>query len=141
MGLSTLSMAANDVYDYLSQDAPAANTYTPYYHQRASHFATLNIDSNDIVFVGNSLSDNGRWNEMFDNANIKNRGIIGDIVQGISDRIDFVTKGHPQKIFLLVGVNDVSHHLTPDSIATAVEKLIVKIKTQSPETQLYLQTL
>ena len=140
MGLSTLSMAANDVYDYLSQDAPAANTYTPYYHQRASHFATLNIDNNDIVFVGNSLSDNGRWNEMFDNADIKNRGIIGDIVQGISDRIDFVTKGHPRKIFLLVGVNDVSHHLTPDSIATAVEKLIVKIKSQSPETQLYLQS-
>lgn len=140
MGLSALSMAANDVYDYLSQDTPAANTYTPYYHQRASHFATLDIDSNDIVFLGNSLSDNGRWNEMFDNADIKNRGIIGDIVQGISDRLDFVTKGHPRKIFLLIGVNDVSHHLTPDSIATAVEKLIVKIKSQSPESQLYLQS-
>lgn len=140
MGLSTLTMAANDVYDYLSQDAPAANTYTPYYHQRASHFATLNIDNDDIVFLGNSLSDNGRWDEMFNNANIKNRGIIGDIVQGISDRVDFVTKGHPKKIFLLIGVNDVSHHLTPDSIVTAVEKLIVKIKQQSPETELYLQS-
>lgn len=141
IALGALSATANDVYDYLSQDAPAANTYTPYYHQRASHFAELPaIDSNDIVIVGNSLTDNGRWNEMFCNPDIKNRGIIGDIVQGVSDRIDFVTKGHPQKIFLLIGVNDVSHHLTPDSIVTAVEKLIVKIKNATPGTELYLQS-
>lgn len=138
--LSAMAINANDVYDYLSQDAPAANTYTPYYHQRASHFATLPVDNNDIIFLGNSLSDNGLWNEMFDNPDIKNRGIIGDIVQGISDRVSFVTKGKPQKIFLLIGVNDVSHHLTADSIVTAVEKLVVKIKTESPETELYLQS-
>ena len=140
LGCSAITSSANDVYYYLSQDAPAANTHTPYYHQRASHFATLPIDSNDIIFLGNSLSDNGLWNEMFDNPDIKNRGIIGDIVQGISDRVGFVTKGHPKKIFLLIGVNDVSHHLTPDSIVTAVEKLIVKIKQESPETELYLQS-
>lgn len=140
LGLGALTVSANDVYDYLSQDAPEANTYTPYYHQRASHFATLPVDGNDIIFLGNSLSDNGLWNEMFDNADIKNRGIIGDIVQGISDRVGFATKGHPKKIFLLIGVNDVSHHLTPDSIVTAVEKLIVKIKKESPETELYLQS-
>lgn len=140
LGCGALTASANDVYDYLSQDAPAPNTYTPYYHQRASHFATLPIDSDDIVILGNSLTDNGRWEEMFNNPNIKNRGIIGDNVQGVSDRVDFVTKGHPRKIFLLIGVNDVSHHLTPDSIATAVEKLIVKIKNASPETELYLQS-
>lgn len=140
LGCSAMAVSANDVYDYLSQDAPAPNIYTPYYHQRASHFATLSVDSNDIVILGNSLTDNGRWNEMFNNPDIKNRGIIGDNVQGVSDRVDFVTKGHPKKIFLLIGVNDVSHHLTPDSIVTAVEKLIVKIKKASPETELYLQS-
>lgn len=140
LGCGAMTASANDVYDYLSQDAPAPNTYTPYYHQRASHFATLSVDSNDIVILGNSLTDNGLWHEMFDNADIKNRGIIGDNVQGVSDRVDFVTKGHPKKIFLLIGVNDVSHHLTPDSIVTAVEKLIVKIKKATPETELYLQS-
>ena len=102
LGCGALTASANDVYDYLSQDAPAPNTYTPYYHQRASHFATLPIDSDDIVILGNSLTDNGRWEEMFNNPNIKNRGIIGDNVQGVSDRVDFVTKGHPRKIFLLI---------------------------------------
>ncbi len=140
IGLGALSVYANDVYDYLSQDVPKNNTYTPYYHQRASLFATLPVDSNDIVMLGNSLTDNARWNEIFDNPNIKNRGIIGDIIQGIYDRVDFITKGHPRKIFIMSGVNDVSHHLTPDSIARAMDKLITKIKTDSPETEIYLQS-
>ncbi len=135
-----MGASAQDVYDYLSQDVPKDNTYTDYYHQRASHFATLPVDSDDIIMLGNSLTDNARWNEIFDNPNIKNRGIIGDIVQGIYDRVDFITCGHPQKIFILSGVNDVSHHLTPDSIARAMDKLITKIKKDSPETQVYLQS-
>lgn len=140
IGLCAIAANANDIYDYLSQSAPEAYKYNEYYYQRASHFATLPVDSDDIIILGNSLSDNGRWNEAFNDANVKNRGIISDVVQGISDRVSLVTQGHPKKIFLLIGVNDVSHHIAPDSIAEAVEKLIVKIKTETPETELYLQS-
>lgn len=140
IGACVFSSNAQAIYDYLSEKAPEAYKYNEYYYQRASHFAELPVDSDDIIILGNSLSDNGRWNEAFDDANIKNRGIISDVVQGISDRLELVTKGQPKKIFLLIGVNDVSHHLTPDSITTAVEKLIVKIKEQSPKTEIYLQS-
>lgn len=138
--LGALSVSANDAYNYLSAPAPKAYEYNDYYYQRSSHFAELPIDGDDIIFLGNSLSDNGRWNEMFNNPNVKNRGIISDVVQGVSDRVGITLQGRPSKIFLLIGVNDVSHHITPDSIAEAVEKLIVKIKTESPETELYLQS-
>jgi lysophospholipase L1-like esterase len=140
LGICAFTSNAQAIYDYLSEKAPEAYKYNDYYYQRASHFAELPVDSDDIIILGNSLSDNGRWNEAFDDANIKNRGIISDVVQGVSDRIELITKGQPKKIFLLIGVNDVSHHLTPDSITTAVEKLIVKIKTLSPNTELYLQS-
>ena len=140
IGLCAATANAQAIYDYLSEKAPEAYKYNEYYYQRASHFAELPVDSDDIIILGNSLSDNGRWNEAFDDANIKNRGIISDVVHGISDRLELVTKGKPKKIFLLIGVNDVSHHLTPDSITTAVEKLIVKIKQQTPTTEIYLQS-
>ncbi|MBR5332549.1 MAG: hypothetical protein IKV32_04555 [Muribaculaceae bacterium] len=140
LGICAFTSNAQAIYDYLSEKAPEAYKYNDYYYQRASHFAELPVDNDDIIILGNSLSDNGRWNEAFNDANIKNRGIISDVVQGVSDRIELITKGQPKKIFLLIGVNDVSHHLTPDSITTAVEKLIVKIKTLSPNTELYLQS-
>lgn len=140
IGACAVTANAQAIYDYLSEKAPEAYKYNEYYYQRASHFAELQVDNDDIIILGNSLSDNGRWNEAFDDPNIKNRGIISDVVQGVSDRIELVTKGKPKKIFLLIGVNDVSHHLTPDSITTAVENLIVKIKKQSPNTEIYLQS-
>ena len=117
------------------------NKYTDYYYQRKSLFAELPITSNDIVFFGNSLTNGGRWHEMFNNPNIKNRGIVGDIVQGLYDRADMILKGQPKKIFLLIGTNDISHHVGADSIAKALDKLITLIKKECPNTQLYMQSL
>lgn len=111
------------------------------YAQRASLFELLPIGSEDIVFVGNSLTHGCEWAELFSMPNVKNRGINGDIIEGINQRIEPVLKGKPAKIFLLVGVNDVSHNLSADSIATAAGKLIDRIRTESPETRLYVQSL
>ena len=59
--------------------------YNEYYYQRSSLFEVMPIANTDIVFVGNSLTNGGRWHEMFgDNLRVKNRGIISDVVQGLS---------------------------------------------------------
>ncbi len=118
-----------------------AEEYTPLYYQRASLFEKLPVDSNDIVMLGNSLTHGCEWSELFDMPNVKNRGINGDIVQGIRDRLAPIVDGHPKKIFLLIGVNDVSHNLSADSIATAIGDLITEIRTKTPSTKLYVQSL
>ena len=115
--------------------------YTTYYYQRATLFEQLPITSTDIVFLGNSLTDGCEWTELFGNPHIKNRGISGDEVMGIYDRIDPILKGKPAKIFLLTGVNDVSHDLTADSILVMYKKLVSKIKSDSPKTKLYIQSI
>lgn len=113
----------------------------PYYARRATLFQLLPIGKNDIVFIGNSLTDGCEFNELMGNYHIKNRGIVGDIVQGLIDRIDPVIKGQPAKVFILSGVNDISHGVTADSIARATERLIVMIKEGSPRTKIYLQSM
>lgn len=115
--------------------------YGTYYDQRATLFEKLPITSSDIVFLGNSLTDGCEWAELFGNSHIKNRGISGDVVMGIYDRIDPVLKGKPAKIFLLTGINDVSHDLTADSVLVMYKQLVSKIKTGSPKTKLYIQSL
>lgn len=115
--------------------------YNDYYWQRRSLFEQLPVTSNDIVFVGNSLTNNCYWGELFGNSDVKNRGIISDVIQGVTDRISLVTSGKPKKIFLMTGTNDISHDLTPESIASGMEKLLAKIKAESPSTQIYLQSI
>lgn len=112
-----------------------------YYVRRATHFDDLPVYPRDIIMLGNSLTDGAEWNELFRNPNVKNRGIIGDIVQGLYERMEPILKGHPRKIFILSGVNDVSHGVDGDSIGRVMEKLIVLIKERCPRTEIYLQSM
>lgn len=115
--------------------------YGTFYDQRATLFENLPIKSSDIVFLGNSLTNGCEWAELFGNPKIKNRGISGDEVMGIYDRIAPILKGKPAKIFLLTGINDVSHDLTADSVLVMYSKLVEKIREDSPRTKLYIQSL
>ena len=121
--------------------AMAQANQDPYYARRATLFDELPIGKKDIVMLGNSLTDGCEFNELLNNKHIKNRGIVGDIVQGLIDRVDPIIKGQPKKLFILSGVNDISHDVSADSIARAMEKLIVMVKQGSPRTKIYLQSL
>lgn len=135
LAIATLGLSA------MAQDKPAKPKYTELYYQRASLFELLPVDTNTIVMLGNSLTHGCEWHELLGMSNVVNRGINGDIVQGIKERIEPVLAGHPAKIFLMSGANDVSHHLTADSIAGAIEDLIIYIKEKTPTTKIYLQSM
>lgn len=111
-----------------------------FHGQRASLFELLPVDSTNIVFLGNSLTNGCEWHELLNNPRVINRGITGDIATGVLERLDPIVKGHPEKIFLMIGVNDVSHAISADSIATDVAKVLDKIQKESPTTKLYLQS-
>lgn len=111
------------------------------YGQRSTLFDMLGCDTTSIVMLGNSLTHGCEWHELFHNPKILNRGINGDTAQGIRDRLDSILDGRPAKIFLLAGVNDVSHNLTADSIAEALRDIITTIRQTSPDTRLYVQSL
>lgn len=112
-----------------------------YYARRVTLFDLLPVGKSDIIMLGNSLTDGAEWNELLGNKRVKNRGIVGDIIQGYYERMEPILKGQPKKIFILGGVNDVSHDVTGDSIARAMEKLIILIKSRSPRTKIYLQSM
>ncbi|MCM1290316.1 MAG: GDSL-type esterase/lipase family protein [Prevotella sp.] len=113
----------------------------PYWEQKVSLFNRLPINQNDIVFLGNSITDGGEWQEIFHMANVKNRGISSDVIDGVRERLEQVTSGHPQKIFLLIGINDVSHKLGAKAILAKYEQLVKEIRTQTPDTKLYIQSI
>lgn len=112
-----------------------------YWEQKVSLFNLLPIGREDIVFLGNSITDGGNFEELFNRKDVKNRGIRSDAIPGIMKRLDQVTKGSPKKIFLLIGINDVSHGLTIDALAARYENLVDEIMKKTPSTQLYIQSV
>lgn len=135
--LSALLAAAS----MLGASAQERYEYNEFYYQRSSLFSLLPVKQTDIVFLGDSQTNGCEWSELLGNPDVKNRGISSDVIQGFADRVDPIIAGKPRKIFILGGVNDVSHNLTADSIAAAMESLIVRIKEGSPSTRVYLQSL
>lgn len=116
--------------------------YSNYYYQRVSLFELLPITSNDIVFLGNSITDGAEWAEIFNMPNVKNRGISGDITTGVYERLDVILKGQPKKIFLLIGINDINRkNSVADSVFKNITKIAEKIRQQSPKTTLYIQSI
>lgn len=120
---------------------PAA--FPPYYYARMRTFeAEPPIRSTDIVMLGNSLTEGGKdWAEKLGKPNVRNRGISGDVALGVDARLYQITPHKPAKIFLLIGINDVSHDVTVDSLMTDIRTLVNHIRAQSPKTKLVLQSL
>lgn len=117
--------------------------YTDHYYKRFLQFMDEPaIGNKDIVMLGNSPTENGGdWAARLGNKNVRNRGIIGDEVMGVYDRLHQILPGHPAKLFLLIGVNDVSHDLTTDTIVGMIRVTVERIQKESPDTKLYLQSL
>lgn len=115
--------------------------YSTFYMQRSSLFNKLSITSKDIVFIGNSITNGVEWNELFPQKRVKNRGISGDTSEGVFDRLDAVVKGKPAKIFILIGVNDISREIKVETIVLNMKRIVEKIQKESPKTKIYIQNI
>ncbi len=96
---------------------------------------------NEIIFLGNSITDGAEWFELLGSKKCLNRGISADITEGILLRLDAVTKLQPKKLFIMIGVNDLSRGMTPDEVIVNYRKILDRIRTESPRTRVYVQSV
>lgn len=115
--------------------------FPTYYWQRVTHFKTLPQAKNEIIFLGNSITDGAEWSELFADIHVKNRGISGDITAGVINRLSEVTDRKPKKIFLLIGVNDLSKNISADSALKNIFFIAEYVRQQSPATKLFVQSI
>jgi len=115
--------------------------FPTYYHQRVTHFRSLPQTAGDVIFLGNSITDGGEWSELFNDLRIKNRGISGDVSAGVLNRLNEVVQRKPAKVFLLIGVNDLSRNIPPDSVVKNIFLIADYLKQEAPATQLFVQSI
>jgi lysophospholipase L1-like esterase len=111
------------------------------YAVKVEMFRSFPDSNNDIIFLGNSISAGTDWMELLGKTNARNRGISGDITFGVLGRLDEVTAGKPSKVFILIGINDISRNIPDSLIVRNYERIIHGIKRFSPSTKIYFQTL
>lgn len=112
-----------------------------HYRTRLEFFKAMPNQEGEIIFVGNSITEGGKWQEIIQQKHIINRGISGDVTYGILARLSEIVASKPRKIFLLCGVNDMKRGIPVPIIAANIERIVVQIKTQSPKTELFVQSV
>ena len=119
------------------------------YYKRLSEFKSDPIGDNKIVFLGNSITeDGGDWNKRFGTKNIVNRGIGGDITEGVIVRIKEIIYFKPVAVFLLIGINDIFNSdkpnrdkITESYVANNILKIANIVSKESPSTKFFVQTI
>ena len=111
------------------------------YAAKLAEFKTKPIAKKDYVFLGNSITAGTNWSELLGLPNAKNRGISGDITYGVLDRLEEIIERKPRKLFVLIGINDISRNIPDSLILKNYKKLISRVKKGSKKTQIYFYTL
>ncbi|MBV6622866.1 MAG: G-D-S-L family lipolytic protein [Rivularia sp. (in: Bacteria)] len=113
-----------------------------YYKHKKSQFEILPKSNEYIVFLGDSITDEGEWVELLGNNNIVNRGISGDTTRRILNRLDAIIGIKPKQIFLMVGINDfVNEKKSITEVLSLYKTILEEIQTQTPQTQVFVQSV
>lgn len=114
-----------------------------HYEQRVDLYRYTPVKAGDIVFLGDSITDGGCWDELFPGLPVKNRGINGDDTQGVLKRLDTILDYAPAAIFLLIGTNDLNWwaYRHDDDILQTYEEILSRCKFISPGTKVYVQSI
>ena len=115
--------------------------FSAYYYHRSHQFGLLPDTKDEIIFLGNSITDGLEWSELFGDERLKNRGISGDVTDGVLLRLSDITKLKPAQIFLLIGINDLAHGKSTKQVIENHRKIYAKIKKESPLTQLFVESV
>lgn len=126
----------------VAQEVKWDSTYRPKtYKAQVEAFKAAPHTKKDVVFLGNSITAGTDWSKLLDLSQARNRGISGDISFGVLERLEEVIKGKPAKVFLLIGINDISRNI-PDSLVIGnIRKIVDRIQKGSKRTKIYIYTL
>jgi lysophospholipase L1-like esterase len=118
------------------------------YRERIKEFKRSPLKTGDIVFIGDSNTEYAKYLfSNLDDPKVKNRGISGDVTEGVLKRLDEITYFKPKAVFILIGTNDLFNFCYQKQIPSVeyiinnIFKITGIIHDKSPETKIFLQTI
>ncbi len=122
----------------------------PFRNHRYDSFKILNVTSDNILFIGNSITDMHCWPEVFKTSTgeylpIVNRGNSGTYSTEQSNNLESYINGKPKKVFMMIGTNDIATsgglNFSPEQVLAYVKSMVARIHARSPQTKVYLYSI
>lgn len=116
------------------------NSKIQYFLNRQQYFEVFPKDSNSIIFLGNSLTQNFDVTELLNDLRIKNRGIYGDHTAGLLNRITPIIEANSRQVFIEIGLNDLLHQVPRETVLRNYKQIIDTLQNKG-NTEVYVQSL
>jgi len=110
--------------------------------KRAQLFEALPAPTDRVVLYGDSITEGGAWDGWLRGLPIANRGIGGDTVAQLAERIGTAIDS-PRAVCLLAGTNDLQRGepKDPDSIARRFRALIAQIRERDANVPILINSV
>lgn len=121
------------------QASPSAKKDANYYFTKKSVFDNSMVQQPDKVFIGDSMTDYGEFQESFLDEVVLNRGIRNDVSKGVLDRLDEVVSRNPDEAYLMIGVNDIRYGTDIEDFETNIMAIVDAFDGKN--TKLFIQSI
>ena len=111
--------------------------------ERRAQFALTLPAPGRVVFLGDSIIEQGQWDGWFPALPTLNRGIGGESIADVATRLGSALHA-PRAVVLMIGTNDVHASRNSADIADAairMKKLVSAIRTAAPDAALIVNSV
>ncbi|HEX3602288.1 MAG TPA: GDSL-type esterase/lipase family protein [Lacipirellulaceae bacterium] len=122
-----------------------------HYTQRVDEFRHENELFQNVILVGDSITEGFEVTKYLPGRRVINRGIGADVIgndlkpddkRGVLKRIDESFFNLPATdAFLLIGINDLGDNHTPDQLEAGYREILEKVKKGAPRLKVHVQSL
>ena len=110
--------------------------------QKLKELDNKKLEQNQIIFFGDSLTENYDLSKLESDFSIYNQGIGGDMIVGLKHRLQrHVLEHSPKQLFIGIGSNDIAAGVSAAKISNEYRTLLDEIKRALPETQVLIQSV
>lgn len=115
------------VYRKMNKYTEAAQLKDPHYIDKVNEFRNQSYQNGAVVFLGDSITEQGDWSNVKLPVPVYNFGISGDTSYGVLMRIDQVINIQPSAVVLTIGVNDLQRGFTPERVSENTFETVNKL--------------
>jgi lysophospholipase L1-like esterase len=94
-----------------------------------------------IVFVGDSITHDGRWQEWFPDADVHVEAAPGDTTDRLVERLPAIIELKPDIIVLLIGSNDFGANRSVEYVVRSVEYFLAMLRRDVPGARTLVQSI
>ncbi|WP_210478932.1 GDSL-type esterase/lipase family protein [Naasia sp. SYSU D00948] len=98
-------------------------------------------DRPTTVFLGDSLTEQGKWAERFPELDVVNLGVSGDTTEQVLERLPEVIEKKPSTIVVMVGTNDLAWRRGAEQIVRNLESILWRLHHELPAARILVQSV